>query len=57
MESKKDKKIVHLIENINEKLGKVSEKVNSEQLKEELIEYKTHFKQAGVRIKKGYEFK
>ncbi len=57
MESNKDKKIVHLLENINEKLGEVTDKVNSEPLKKELNDYKDHFKEAGARIKKGHEFK
>ena len=57
MESNKDKRIVLLIENINEKLGEVSEKVNSDQLKEELNDYKNHFAEARARIKKGNEFK
>ena len=57
MESNNDKRIVLLIENINEKLGEVSEKVNSDQLKEELNDYKNHFAEARARIKKGPEFK
>lgn len=57
MDSKKDKKIVHLIENISEKLDEVSEKVNSDQLKEELIDYKNLFAKAGAKLKKGHEFK
>jgi hypothetical protein len=57
MESNKDKKIIHLIENINDKLGEFSEKVNSGQLKEELNDYKDHFAKAGAKIKKGHEFK
>lgn len=57
MESNKDKKIVHLLENINEKLGEVSEKVDSATLKEELREYKEHFADAETRLKKGFQFK
>jgi len=57
MDSNKDKKIVHLIEDINEKLGEVSEKVHSAQLKEELIDYKNLFAKAGDKLKKGHEFK
>ena len=57
MDSNKDKKIVHLIENINEKLGEVSEKVNSDVIKEELIDYKTLLAKAGAKLKKGHEFK
>ena len=33
MNSNKNKKIAHLLENINEKLDEVSEKIDSEQLK------------------------
>ena len=57
MDDNKDKKIVHLIENINEKLGEVSEKVNSDQLKEELIDYKNIFEKAGAKLRKGHQFK
>ena len=57
MDSNKDKKILHLLENIDEKLGEVTDKVNSGPLKKELNDYKDHFKQAGARIKKGHEFK
>ena len=57
MDDNKDKKIVHLINNINEKLDEVSEKVNSDKLKEELIDYKNLIAKAGAKIKKGHEFK
>lgn len=57
MESNKDKKIVHLLENINEKLGEVSEKIDSKSIKEELREYKEHFSDAETRLKKGFQFK
>lgn len=57
MESNKDKKIAHLLENINEKLEEVSGRIDSEPLKKELNEYKKRFAEAEARYRNGYHFK
>ena len=56
MESNKNKKIAHLLENINEKLDEVSEKIDSVPVKKELKEYREHFTEAEAKFRKGFQF-
>jgi len=55
MERIKEKKILHLLGNIYEKLNIVSDKVNSGSVRYELLQYKNQIKQAQVKLQKKFE--
>ena len=56
MDRTKEKKIVHLLENINEKIDEVLVQVDSDSLKNELAYYKNHFEQAKARLENKFRF-
>jgi muramidase (phage lysozyme) len=55
MERIKEKKILHLLGNIYEKLNVVSDKVDSGSVRYQLLQYKYQFKQAQLKLKKKFE--
>ena len=56
MDNIKEKKILHLLGNINEKIDEVSVNVDSENLKAELAEYREHFERAKIRLENKFRF-
>lgn len=56
MDRTKEKKILHLLEKINEKLDEVAVIVESDNLKEELAQYKKHFEQIKNSLENKFRF-